>query len=141
MYEDILLPVDGSSAGEHALPHAFELAEQYDSTVHVLFVVDDTRDSVSVMGGPVLETLEQEGQSLVDDFVARAEDDGIDATGAVVRGAPYEAIVQYAEEHDIDVIVMATHGRTGVERVLLGSVTERVVRTASMPVLTIHGDE
>ncbi|WP_411963185.1 universal stress protein [Haloferax sp. YSMS24] len=141
MYDDILLPIDGSSTGERALPHAYELAEQYDSTVHVLFVVDDTRDSVSVMGGPVLETLEQEGQSLVDEFVARAEDHGIEATGAVVRGAPYEAIVQYAEEHGIDIIVMATHGRTGVERVLLGSVTERVVRTASMPVLTIHGDE
>ena len=141
MYDDILLPVDGSTTGEHALPHTFGLAEQYDSTVHVLFVVDDTRDSVSVMGGPVLETLEQEGQRLVDEMVARVEERGIDVTGEVVRGSPHEAIVEYADEHGIDVIVMATHGRTGVERVLLGSVTERVVRTAPTPVLTVHAEE
>lgn len=141
MYDDILLPIDGSSAGEQAIPHVFGLAERYGSTVHVLFVADDTRDTVTVMGGTILETLEQEGEKLVEEMVARAEEHGIEATGDVVRGTPYEAIVEYADEHDIDVIVMATHGRTGVERYLLGSVTERVVRTASEPVLTIHAEE
>ncbi|KAB1196507.1 MULTISPECIES: universal stress protein [Haloferax] len=140
MYGDILLPVDGSSAGEQALSHAFGLAERYDSTVHVLFVADDTRDSVSVMGGTILETLEEEGNRHVGDIVARAEERGVEAVGDVIRGVPYEAIVDYATDNDIDVIVMATHGRTGVERVLLGSVTERVVRTASVPVLTIHAE-
>ncbi|KTG08243.1 universal stress protein [Haloferax profundi] len=138
MYDEILLPVDGSPAGEQAIPHVFGLAEQYGSTVHVLFVADDTRDSVSVMGGSILDTLEQEGQRVVDEFVARAEERGISATGDVLRGTPYEAIIDYADEHDVDVIVMATHGRRGVERVLLGSVTERVVRTAPVPVLTVH---
>ena len=141
MYDDILLPVDGSPAGEQAIPHVFDLAEQYGSAVHVLFVVDDRRDSVSVMGGPVLETLEQEGQRVVDAVVSRAEERNLEATGDVIRGTPYETIIDYADERGIDVIVMATHGRRGVERVLLGSVTERVVRTASVPVLTVHADE
>ncbi|WP_416839455.1 universal stress protein [Haloferax sp. DFSO52] len=138
MFDEILLPIDGSSASETAVPHVFELAERFDSVVHVLFVVDDTRDSISIMDGPILDSLEQEGHRHVEEMVKRATERGIDAVGAVIRGAPYEAIVEFADEHDIDVIVMATHGRTGVERVLLGSVTERVVRTAPVPVLTVH---
>ncbi|KAB1188666.1 MULTISPECIES: universal stress protein [Haloferax] len=141
MYEEILLPIDGSAAGEQAIPHVFGLAERYGSTVHVLFVVDDTRDSVSVMGGSILDTLEQEGHRFVDEIVARAEARGIPATGDIVQGTPYEAIIDYANDHGIDVIVMATHGRRGIERILLGSVTERVVRTSSVPVLTVHATE
>jgi nucleotide-binding universal stress UspA family protein len=141
MYDDILFPVDGSPAAEQAIPHVFGFADQYDASVHVLFVVDDTRDSVSVMGGSIPEALEDEGQQVVDDIVARAEERGIDATGVVRRGSPFERINEYAVENGMDVIVMATHGRTGVQRVLLGSVTERVVRTAPVPVLTVHAAE
>ncbi|ELZ71701.1 UspA domain-containing protein [Haloferax prahovense DSM 18310] len=138
MYEEILLPVDGSPAAEQAIPHVFDLAERYDATVHVLFVVNTTRDNAGIIGGTVLETLEQEGQRVVDEVVERGESRGIETVGAVRRGAPHETILDYATEHGAEVIAMATHGRTGVERVLLGSVTERVVRTAPVPVLTVR---
>ncbi|WP_058827109.1 universal stress protein [Haloferax sp. Q22] len=138
MYDEILLPVDGSPAAEQAIPHVFDLAERYDATVHVLFVVNTTRDNAGIIGGTVLETLEQEGRRVVDEVVERGESRGIKTVGAVRRGAPHETILDYAAEHGAEVIAMATHGRTGVERVLLGSVTERVVRTASVPVLTVR---
>ncbi|ELZ77234.1 universal stress protein [Haloferax sp. Atlit-10N] len=138
MYDEILLPVDGSPAAEQAIPHVFDLAERYDATVHVLFVVNTTRDNAGIIGGTVLETLEQEGQRVVDEVVERGESRGIETVGAVRRGAPHETILDYATEHGAEVIAMATHGRTGVERVLLGSVTERVVRTAPVPVLTVR---
>ncbi|MGB9958242.1 universal stress protein [Haloferax prahovense] len=138
MYDEILLPVDGSPAAEQAIPHVFDLAERYDATVHVLFVVNTTRDNAGIIGGTVLETLEQEGRRVVDEVVERGESRGIKTVGAVRRGAPHETILDYAAEHGAEVIAMATHGRTGVERVLLGSVTERIVRTASVPVLTVR---
>ncbi|MCO8266600.1 universal stress protein [Haloferax sp. AB510] len=138
MYDEILLPVDGSPAAEQAIPHVFDLAERYDATVHVLFVVNTTRDNAGIIGGTVLETLEQEGRRVVDEVVERGESRGIKTVGAVRRGAPHETILDYAAEHGAEVIAMATHGRTGVERVLLGSVTERVVRTAPVPVLTVR---
>ncbi|AKU07350.1 universal stress protein [Haloferax gibbonsii] len=138
MYDEILLPVDGSPAAEQAIPHVFDLAERYDATVHVLFVVNTARDNAGIIGGTVLETLEQEGQRVVDEVVERGESRGIETVGAVRRGAPHETILDYATEHGAEVIAMATHGRTGVERVLLGSVTERVVRTAPVPVLTVR---
>ncbi|ELZ91307.1 universal stress protein UspA-like protein [Haloferax mucosum ATCC BAA-1512] len=141
MYDNILLPVDGSPAAEESIPHVFGLAEQYDATVHVLFVVNTNRDTVGVIGGTVLDALEQEGQQVVDEVVERGNERGIEVVGDVIRGSPHEAIIEYAEDNDIDVIVMATHGRTGVERVLLGSVTERVVRTSPVPVLTVRASE
>ncbi|WP_410764939.1 universal stress protein [Haloferax sp. DFSO60] len=141
MYNNILLPADGSPAVEVALPHAFGLAELYDATIHVLFVADTDRDSVSVIGGEVYDALEQEGIDVVDELVERIEARGLDGVGTVVRGSPPKAILGYIDEHGIDVVTMATHGRGGVERILLGSVTERVVRRSPVPVLTVRTDE
>lgn len=66
---------------------------------------------------------------------------GVPVETAVLSGQPHKRIRDYADEHDVDLIVMGTHGRTGVDRYLLGSVTEKVVRTADQPVLTIRMDE
>ncbi|WP_396612907.1 universal stress protein [Haloferax sp. S1W] len=139
MYDEILLPVDGSPASEQAIPHVFGFAEMYESRVHVLFVADTEHDGVGgIVGGEVLATLEQEGQKLVDGIVERARNRDIDAVGTVEKGSPHKAILDYIADNDIDVVMMATHGRTGIERVLLGSVTERVVRTSPVPVLTVR---
>ncbi|WP_227380071.1 universal stress protein [Haladaptatus halobius] len=70
-------------------------------------------------------------------MAAQADDIGIDTKTAVRRGIPQDAILVYADEHNIDIIVMGTHGRTGVKRALMGSVTETVVRHADIPVLTV----
>jgi len=73
-------------------------------------------------------------------LVEEVDDDvsGVPVETAVLSGDPYKRIREYADDHDIDLIVMGTHGRTGVDRYLLGSVTENVVRTADQPVLTVR---
>lgn len=88
----------------------------------------------------LLDALEEQGRGATSDIAARAKDRGIEATAAVRRGNPHDDILSYAEENGIDVIVMGTHGRTGVKRALLGSVTEDVVRHSEIPVLTVHRD-
>lgn len=145
MFDRVLLPTDGSEGAHPAEETAIELADIHDATLHVLNFVDQPI-AVSGTGEGVpgldnlLHALEAEGREATDDVATRATDRGIVAKSAVKRGNPHGDILTYAEAHDIDVIVMGTHGRTGVKRVLIGSVTEDVVRHSKIPVLTVHRD-
>jgi nucleotide-binding universal stress UspA family protein len=141
MYETILVPTDGSSEADDALEHALELAELCDADVHVLFVADTAQDSVTVVGTDVIDALKREGASVVEAVETRGDSLGIDVEGEILQGDPAKTIVDYARETDVDLIVMGTHGRRGLSRVLLGSVTEAVMRTAPVPVLTVRPDE
>ena len=139
MYDEILVPTDGSDAAEAALEQAIELASAYGARIHGLYVVDVTSYSTLEAGGDiVLETLEQEGSDAVERVFDAAERAGVDVTTSVVSGTPHRDILEYADDHDVDLIVMGTHGRTGLDRYLLGSVTEKVVRGAGVPVLTVR---
>ncbi|GAB7095591.1 universal stress protein [Halolamina litorea] len=139
MYDDILVPTDGSPAATAAIDHAISLAKTYDATVHALYVVDASAFSSIEAGSElVIDALEEEGQHAVEEITAAAEAAGIDVVTHVVSGTAYRRILDYVDDEGIDLIVMGTHGRSGVERFLLGSVTERVVRTADVPVLTIR---
>jgi nucleotide-binding universal stress UspA family protein len=102
----------------------------------VLYVADTTRDTVTTVHGDVVDALEREGATVVDEYVERAADRGVNAVDAVVQGQPHDVIVHYAAEH-ADLVVMPARGRTGITEHLLGSTTERVVRTADVPVLTV----
>ena len=136
MYEDILLPFDGSDGAAEALHHATEIAHWADATIHVLFVADTTRDSVTVVETQVVDALVQEGEDIVEDAEKTLRTLGADYESDVVQGNPAPTIVEYAERYDHDLVVMPTHGRKGVSRYLVGSVTEKVVRLSSVPVLT-----
>lgn len=138
MYERILFPTDGSEGAATALEHAVSLAETYGATLHVLYVANSNRDSVTTMGEQVVDALEREGASVVSETVDRVRDHSIDVVDEVLQGDPSETIRDYADSREIDLIVMATHGRRGLDRYLLGSVTERVVRTSDVPVLTVR---
>lgn len=145
MFDRILIPTDGSDAVNPAVEMALGLSETHDAVLHVLFIVDQPQ-SVSGAGegfsglDNLLETLEKEGQRVTGTIAEEADDRGVRTKRAVRRGNPHDDILQYAQEHDIGLIVMGTHGRTGVKRVLLGSVTENVVRHSEIPVLTVHRD-
>ena len=147
MYERILIPTDGSDVAEAAVEHALDLAEQYDAEVHALYVVDI--DSVNLgLGTEQVDRLRQgrfgemgelkeqadEATGVVAD---RGEERGIDVVEHVAGGRPHKVIGDYAENHDIDLIVMGSHGRAGVRRALLGSVTERTLRSTHVPVLVV----
>ncbi|AXG08309.1 universal stress protein (plasmid) [Haloplanus rubicundus] len=136
MYEDILLPFDGSDGAAEALHHAAEIAHWADATINVLFVAETTRDSVTVVETKVVDTLVQEGEDIVEEAEKTLNTLGVDYDSDVVQGHPAPTIVEYAEQYEYDVIVMPTHGREGVSRYLIGSVTEKVVRLSSVPVLT-----
>lgn len=137
MFDDLLFPTDGSDGAESALEHVLDLAAAHGARVHVLNVVDTAYDRFVHMDGRFLELLEEEGERVVDDAASRAQDRGVAVQTAIAKGEPYKEIVDYANSHAVDLVVMPTHGRTGLGRFLLGSVTERVVRRADVPVLTL----
>lgn len=143
MFDRILIPTDGSDLAKPAVEMAIGLAETHGATLHVLFIVDQP-PSVSGMGegftglDNLLDELEDEGHQATNAVAEQARARGIETTAGVRRGNPHDDILAYADEHDVDVIVMGTHGRTGVKRALLGSVTEDVVRHSEIPVLTVH---
>lgn len=138
MYDNILLPTDGSEGMEIVIEHAQELAKIHDATLHTLYVANTASLSDLPMESSwegVNSALQQQGEraiDLVEDAVA-----GLSIETEIVEGSPSKEIVSYASENDCDVIVMGTHGRSGVDRLLLGSVAERVVRSAPVPVLTV----
>jgi nucleotide-binding universal stress UspA family protein len=137
MYETILVPTDGSDQADTAIDHAVSLARKNDATIHLLYVADTNRDSVTTLGGEVVDALEQEGERIIQNATERL-DPAVDVVDAVETGDPVATILDYAEVVDADLIVMGTHGRRGLDRYLLGSTTERVVRLSSIPVLTIR---
>jgi nucleotide-binding universal stress UspA family protein len=167
MYESILFPTDGSEGADAALSHAEDIAQQYGATLHVLYVAQRDTSSFGMAGedhetehetgmtedhheGPdtgMINVAHGDGVSSVEhgqgltDSVAEVVGDDVSVETEVVTGTPYESILGYAEETDVDLVVMGTHGRTGVDRYLLGSVTEKVVRTSDVPVLTVRMDE
>ncbi len=138
MYDDILLPVAPGSAANDAVPHAQSLAERYDATVHVVSAVDTLEHTLS---GPRVASLadrvESGAERRVETVTAELDAAGIDVVGHVIHGDPLQVIENAIEDTGADIVVMPTHTRTGIQRVLLGSVTEKVVRVSSVPVVTV----
>ncbi|EMA56122.1 universal stress protein [Halococcus thailandensis] len=139
MYENILVPTDGSEGANMAAEHALGIAGTYGATVHVLYVVDVRMSPIStdMDREEVVQLLEQSGGTPTTPVLQRAEGTDVPATEAIRLGVPHETIHEYVDEEDINLVVMGTHGRTGLERTLLGSTTERVVRTVDTPVMTV----
>lgn len=139
MYAEILLPSDGSDAASVAVDHALDLAGRYDARIHALYVVDQSAVEGLVSESELVAVaLENEGTEVVEAIAQLAGDHGVDVVTSVVTGHPARAILDYAADNDVDLLVMGTHGRRGLDRYLLGSVTERVVRGASVPVMVVR---
>ncbi|MFC6768225.1 universal stress protein [Natrinema soli] len=136
MYEDILLPFDGTEGAAGVLHHAGEIAHWADATIHILYVADTTRDSVTVVEGQTVDALVRQGEDIVEEAEKTLCTLGVDYESDVVQGNPAPTISEYAERYEHDLIVMPTHGREGISRYLIGSVSEKVVRLSPVPVLT-----
>ncbi|MFC6993746.1 universal stress protein [Haladaptatus sp. GCM10025707] len=140
MYTDILIPTDGRAGMERVSAHALTLAELCEARIHVVNVVDETTymtlpDDVR---DQLQQTFEEDGHSATKIIAERAIDRGLDVRREIRWGDPAVAIIAYAIENEIDIIVMGTRGKTGFERYLLGSVAEKVVRVSPVPVMTVH---
>jgi len=146
MYDSVLVPTDGSEHARRAAEHAVSVAAAVDATVHVLSVVDVQAAAGPFNAGGVDEAfvtrLEEESAEAIDAVEAIAEASGLAGVQtAIRRGRPPQAILEYADAQDVDLVAMGTHGRTGIERYVLGSVTEAVVRQAEVPVLTARATD
>jgi len=144
----ILYPTDFSRFSLYALPYARSFAEEYGAEVHCLHVVDEgyqywvAMSGEGVPIGPGPEEILDAARQQMDRFAAEhLKDWGVGVKTAVVLGRPFVEIIQYAREMPADLIVIATHGHSGLKQMLLGGTAEKVVRKAPCPVLTIRHPE
>lgn len=140
----ILVPIDFSDASAAALRYARALAQAFGSALHLLHVVQDpyvqpwAAEALGVSLAGVLERWEQDALANLERLLPPAERGALSVTCATRVGHPFVEILGYAADTHADLIVMGTHGRGPVAHMLLGSVTERVIRRAPCPVLTVR---
>ena len=153
MFNDILVPLDGSELSERALPIAQNLAQSSDATIHLIHMVSREHElgagrgieSVQAaemqmdMARRLTETKLSSGKVYLENIGSQLQSAGIKVeTEFTVRaGNPAENIIAYAKEHSINLVVMSTHGHGGIRRMLMGSVTDRVVHSCEVPVLVV----
>lgn len=138
MYDRLLVPTDGSPGMERVVAHAAALAEVHGATLELVYVVNSSAVANLPMESSwegVAKMLREEGENALE---AAAERTSVDAERTMLEGNPAREIVQYAKGSGADLICMGTHGRGGLNRLLLGSVAERVVRASEVPVLTVR---
>ena len=140
MYDDVLIPTDGSEAVAVAVERGIDLCERYGATAHALYVVQPLYTVDSGLSH-VQDAMREVGQRALADVERQAEAAGVDCVTTLRTGAPHDAILAYVDDPGADLIVMGTHGRTGLRRFILGSVTERVVRISPVPVLTVRSTD
>lgn len=141
MYEEVLIPTDGSEVTEVTLEHGLRIAADHDARVHALYVIDNRLLMAADAGDrDRLEAeLREEGEAAVAGIVDRAEAADLRTAAEVRRGTPPREILEYVEEHSVDLIAMGTHGKTPREKLQsMGSVTERVVDGSPVPVLVVR---
>ncbi len=142
MFEKILVATDGSEHGEKAAKIAIELAKLSGGTVTAIYVADTSRTSHlpdDMLLFSIRELLLKEGNEALDFVENQAKEAGVNFERALVEGNPGEEIINYAKKNGTDIIIMGSVGRTGMDKFLLGSVAEKVVRRSAVPVLLIPG--
>jgi nucleotide-binding universal stress UspA family protein len=144
-FKRIVVPVDFSASSLHALEFAADLAKPVDAELVVLFVIEPVLyvvpDDAGAQGGALAQLASDQRRSANAELARiqrRYARRGLRVRAEVQNGVPPRVIVETAKRLKANLIVMATHGRSGVSRLLMGSVAERVVRTATCPVLTLH---
>jgi nucleotide-binding universal stress UspA family protein len=147
IWKTILVPHDFSSSANHAAAIARDEAKLHGAKIVLLHVIDlpSAFEPAAVIvpestGAPisVKEYAVNSAETHLADIVARLGKDGVTATPFIRLGNPVDEINKFVDEEKVDLIVMGTHGRTGLQHLLVGSVAERVVRTSTKPVLTIR---
>lgn len=146
-WKTILVPHDFSASANHATAIARDEARVHGGSIVLLHVIDlpyqlgpDALIVPEENSAPisVKQYAIQSAEAHLQDIADRLAKDGVTATGVIKVGTPVDEINQTADEHKADLVVMGTHGRTGLRHLMAGSVTERVVRSSRVPVLTIR---
>jgi len=142
MYKKILAPLDGSELAECALEHVRTVTKgRRAPKVILLQVIPFPAHPAHTLSDELIRSESEKAEANARDYLAKVADslraDGIAVETAIVRGGPAEEILDYAKENKVDLIVMSTHGRSGVSRWVFGSVAERVLRHSATPVLIV----
>jgi nucleotide-binding universal stress UspA family protein len=138
--QKILIPTDGSDYSIRAAEYGISIAKTHDAQIMVVFVLDEVvidRFSKITERENVEKELKTDGQRYINYVLGLAEKEGVKATSLIAKGRPFEQIVHLANGLNMDLIVMGTYGRRGAERILLGSVAERVIEYSHCPVLVV----
>ena len=140
MYRKLLVPLDGSELSESILPQAVAVAKPAGAEIVLLRVHEPLERGVrETMGEDLAQKLDtvnrEEMQNYLDKIAGDLARQGIESDIAIAAGRPAEAIIEYAASHAVDLIVMATHGRSGITRWAFGSVADKVLRQSPVPVL------
>ncbi|MGQ9526966.1 universal stress protein [Chloroflexus sp.] len=145
MYRHILVPLDGSALAEQVLPHVHALAANEGTTKITLLRAVPPIFTTSVDYSGILATtteaitqMEQEALDYLQHIAKQFQSEGYEVHTEISALPPAEAIIEYAENHNVDLIVIATHGRSGLNRWVFGSVTQKVVQVNPTPVLVIR---
>ena len=139
MYQDLVLATDGSGAADRAAEHALSLAAQLEATLHVVSVAEDGPHSAEKRD-EMRSDLEGEAAEAVTEVERAAREAGVEVTTQVLEGVAQEAIVDFAERNAVDLLVVGTAARSGLDELLAGSVAEEVIETAPVPVVTVRAD-
>lgn len=152
MYDRIVVPLDGSAWGETALPYAVEIAKKFGSQVYLLNVVSSAADSILLPSQKQRMVLPVEtdvpdravedkltmAREYLDGIAKKVSEPGLHLSSETIEGRPAPAIIHFAQKIGADLIILTTHGRTGVARMVMGSVADQIVRQSGCPVLLIR---
>jgi nucleotide-binding universal stress UspA family protein len=134
----ILVPTDGSGHSVRAAEYAVSVAKVHKAKILVVYVIDNfVVDQFAKVSSSIEQDLKESGQGYINYIVGLAEKQGVAVESIVTKGQPYEKIVDLAKNQTVDLIVMGTTGRRSTERILIGSVTQRVIEYSPCPVLVI----
>jgi nucleotide-binding universal stress UspA family protein len=144
--QKIVSPVDFSNCAQQALNYAIELATQFKAELSIVHAYEDPAAYVTPMpmsgyvgpGAELLLELRKQLEVRLEEWKGQVAKAGVPVRSELLEGTPYRVVLDWAKEWGADLIVIGTHGHTGLAHALLGSVTERVVRMATCPVLTIR---
>lgn len=142
LYKKILIATDGSEYTKNSIDYGIELAKNTQAELRVLYVIDTAAFASIPMDAAwesMYELLKQEGDEATRFAADKAEAQGLTVERLTVEGHPAEEIIKYAEKNSMNLIVMGTLGKSGLDRFLLGSVAEKVVRASKIPVLVVRG--
>ena len=139
MYDRILVATDGSETAGDAATHAAALAREHGADLHAAYVVETRTgyDNAIVDPGTVRRALREEGETALAAVESAAGDYPVET--ALLEGVPHEELLEYVADEGIDLVVVGAVGRSAFENVLLGSVTDTLVRSAAVPVLVVGG--
>ena len=144
MYKKILVPLDGSPEAECVIPHLETIAKTGVKDIELISVVEPieipTRGRIALSEDDLKQItleLKSETHKYLDQVAKRLTRAGIKVHPIILTGKPAESLIHYIDSNDIDLVIMATHGRSGITRLFWGSIAEKVLRSVNVPVLLV----